>query len=245
MIAAVYTVTGTGMNMSAIEMTRIAAPFGTSNEIGMKVAWTVQYAVLIFLMWWVMMIAMMTPSAAPMLLLFAALKRRGPQSGQAALLSLWLLAGYLLAWAWFSMLVAGLQWGLEQVNLIDGRMMILRSRGFAGLVLLAAGLYQFTALKNACLSHCRSPAKFLAEHIRPGRSGALRMGAHHGLYCLGCCWALMVLLFVGGIMNLWWITGIAFYVLAEKMLPGVWWLIRIMGLLLIGVGGYLIITSVI
>jgi len=219
LLAALYTLFGVGMNMTAIEMTRMARPVGMPLAMGMSPDWTVAYVVLIFFMWWIMMIAMMTPSAAPMLLLFTALKKRGPESKLAEMYSSYLLAGYLAVWAGFSVVAAGLQWTLEGVGLIEGAMMTIKSRLFAGALLLAAGLYQFSWLKNACLAHCRSPGQFLAEHHRPGLPGAFRIGVDHGFYCLGCCWALMVLLFVGGIMNLYWIVGLAIYVLLEKLVP--------------------------
>lgn len=235
-----YTFAGVGMNMSALEMTRMARPIGQPMTMGGAVQWSLQYAVLIFLMWWVMMIAMMTPSAAPTILLYTALKRAGPDKDRASLLSGLFLSGYLLAWAGFSLAATVSQWGLESSGLSDGPMMTIRSRGFAGAVMLAAGLYQFSALKESCLRHCRSPAHFLAQHRRPGRVGALITGADHGVYCLGCCWALMALLFVGGVMNLYWIAGIALYVALEKLFPGGRWLARATGFALTAVGLYLI-----
>lgn len=240
-----YTVAGIGMNMTAVDMTRMARPIGTPMEMGMSVTWTVTYAVLIFLMWWVMMIAMMTPSAAPTLLLYTALKRAGPDSEQATLLSGLFLLGYLLAWAVFSLAATGAQWALETVGLSDGPMMTIRFRAFAGAVMLLAGLYQFSGLKESCLRHCRSPAHFLAEHRRPGRTGALIMGADHGVYCLGCCWALMALLFVGGIMNLYWIVGIAIYVAIEKLAPQGRWLSAATGVALILAGAYLLAEALV
>ncbi|MCR9113372.1 MAG: DUF2182 domain-containing protein, partial [Rhodobacteraceae bacterium] len=110
----------------------------------------------------------------------------------------------------------------------------------AGAILILAGLYQLSAFKEACLTHCRSPAQFLAQHRRPGGLGAVRLGAHHGLFCLGCCWALMALLFVGGIMNLWWIVALALYVLAEKTLTHARWLTRGAGWFLIAGGVYVV-----
>jgi len=237
-----YTVAGIGMNMSAVEMTRMAGPVGAPMQMGSPVIWSLSYAVLIFLMWWVMMIAMMTPSAAPTVLLFAALKRVGPDKSRTTGLSLVFLAGYLVAWAVFSLLATFGQWGFEGLGLSDGPMMTIRSQAFAGAVLIAAGLYQLSALKTACLRHCRSPARFLSEHSRPGAYGAFRTGALHGAYCLGCCWALMVLLFVGGVMNLIWIAGIAFYVALEKLLPGARWLVPVTGVALIAAGGWLLIA---
>lgn len=234
--AAAYTVAGVGMNMSAVRMTGMAGPVGRPMQMGPASPWTVSYALLIFLMWWIMMIAMMTPSAAPALLLYTATKRLGPEGARATALSGAFLAGYLLAWAGFSVVAMLAQWGLERAGLSDGPMMTISSRGFAGTVLVLAGLYQFSPLKRACLRHCRSPAHFLAAHNHPGYPGALRTGVEHGAYCLGCCWALMALLFVGGIMNLYWIAGIAAYVAAEKLLPRAMWLAPVTGGALIAAG---------
>ena len=239
-LASLYTIFGVGMSMTAIEMTRMARPVAEPMAMGDGTEWTVSYAVLIFLMWWVMMIAMMTPSAAPMLLLYTAIKRQGADAHRSTMLSLLFLAGYLLAWAVFSALASGLQWGFEKAGLIEAAMMTVNSRLFAGAILILAGLYQLSAFKEACLTHCRSPAQFLAQHRRPGGLGAVRLGAHHGLFCLGCCWALMALLFVGGIMNLWWIVALALYVLAEKTLTHARWLTRGAGWFLIAGGVYVV-----
>lgn len=240
LLAGAYTVFGVGMNMTAIEMTGMARAIGEPMQMGMARVWTPEHAVLLFLMWWIMMIAMMTPSAAPMLLLFTAIKKQGPDGMRAALFSGYLLAGYLLAWAGYSVAAVALQWGLETAGLADGPMMTIKSRWFAGAVMLAAGAYQFSWLKTACLSHCRAPGQFLAEHRRPGLGGALRLGMHHGTYCLGCCWALMALLFVGGVMNLYWIVGLTLYVIVEKICPRGDAIARLAGGILVATGGYLL-----
>lgn len=205
-LAWVYLAAGAGIDMSMAGMPMEPMPWSTS------------YAVLVFTMWWVMMIAMMVPSAFPMVLLFTAIKRK-----QAAWVSpsveAWLfLSGYLLIWAGFSLVAALAQWGLERAGLVS--MTIANtSATFGGIILLAAGLYQFTLIKSACLHYCQNPVLFLSRYWRPGAAGALRMGLQHGGYCLGCCWFLMVLLFVAGVMNLVWIAGIALYVACEKLLP--------------------------
>ncbi len=180
-------------------------------------AWTVVEFVLMFVMWAIMMIAMMLPSAAPMILLHARVQR---QAGAAAThLSTWAFAvGYLTAWTLFSFGATALQWGLEQAALLSP-MMATTDRRLGASVLLVAGIYQLTPLKYACLEHCRSPLQFVSEHWRPGVVGALKMGLHHGMYCIGCCWFLMALLFVGGVMNLVWIAVIAGFVLIEKVAP--------------------------
>ena len=242
-LAGIYTVTGVGMNMSALEMTKMAKPIGTTMHIGNNPDWSPAYATLVILMWWAMMIAMMTPSAAPTLLLFTALKRQGTDKPNAAFYSSLLLAGYLLVWAAFSIMAAFLQWGMEAIGLISTTMMTINSKLFAGMIFLCAGFYQFSDMKNACLKQCRSPAYFLSENRRPGPFGAFIIGAHHGVYCLGCCWALMALLFVGGVMNLYWIVGLALYVLAEKTLPYGKVISNISGIMLIITGCYVIFNA--
>ena len=169
-------------------------------------------------MWTVMMAAMMLPSASPAILLYAAMVRKNAERG-VALAAVWLfVAGYLLAWAGFAVLAALLQAALEGTGLL-APMMLSASPWLSGALLLAAGAYQFTPLKKLCLSKCREPVHFFITNWHPGPLGALRMGAAHGAYCVGCCWLLMLLLFALGVMNLAWIALIAAFVLAEKLLP--------------------------
>lgn len=216
LLAALYTVMGVGMDMSALDMTYMARSIGEPMQMIAGAQWGVPHTVFVFLMWWVMMIAMMTPSAAPTLLLFIAIKRHGKDTSHAAVYGLLFLVGYLLCWAVFSLIVTILQWGAGVGGVVSPSMMAINSKTLAGIIMILAGLYQFSNLKNACLKHCQSPAYFLSENKRDGGLGALAMGIHHGVYCLGCCWALMALLFVGGVMNLYWIVGLALYVLIEK-----------------------------
>jgi predicted metal-binding membrane protein len=214
--AVVYTVAGVGMDMSAIDMTRMARPPGRPMEMGSGTIWSLPHAALIFLMWWIMMIAMMGPSAAPTILLHHGLTPAPDGSGNAR--NTWaFVAGYLAVWALFSALATALQWSLQPLGLIAPGMMSLRGDWLAGLVLILAGFYQFTPLKHACLRQCQAPAAFLSRHWRPGARGAWAMGLRHGAFCLGCCWALMLLLFVGGVMNLYWIAGLALLVAVEKL----------------------------
>lgn len=215
--AVAYTVAGVGMDMSAIDMTRMATLPGRPMEMGMghAMTWSLTHAILVFFMWWIMMIAMMVPSAAPTILLHHGLTRGPDGSGKTG--AAWaFVAGYLAIWALFSLLATGLQWALQPLGLISPAMMSLRGGGLAGSVLIAAGLYQFTPLKHACLRQCQAPAAFLSRHWQPGTRGAWSMGLRHGTFCLGCCWALMAMLFVGGIMNLYWIAGLAILVAVEK-----------------------------
>jgi predicted metal-binding membrane protein len=173
---------------------------------------------LTFLMWAVMMVAMMLPSAAPMIGMFATLERR--RSGRAGLVNTGLfLTGYVVTWGAFSAVAAAGDVGLRGAGLVNG------AGGRAGpflssAVLIAAGLYQLTPYKYACLSRCRSPLGFLLGEWRDGRAGAFVMGLRHGLFCVGCCWALMALLFVAGVMNLVWVAALAAFVLIEKVIPG-------------------------
>jgi predicted metal-binding membrane protein len=166
-----------------------------------------------------MMIAMMVPSAAPVVLIHAAIGRKRPKEDRPLAATALFAAGYLVVWAGFSLVATGLQRGLESIGVVTG-MMEIASPAVAGLVLVAAGLYQLTPLKEACLRHCQQPVVFILHHWRPGGGGAFRMGLEHGGYCLGCCWFLMALLFVGGVMNLIWIAGIAIYVGIEKLAAG-------------------------
>jgi predicted metal-binding membrane protein len=171
-----------------------------------------------FLMWAVMMVGMMVPTAMPMTLIYMGVVRKAKEDGTVVAPTLAFVAGYIAVWGLFSLAATATQWGLESVALLSPMMVSASPLLGAGLLVLA-GAYQLTPAKHACLSHCRSPVHFIAEHWRQGVVGALRMGASHGLYCLGCCWALMLLLFVGGVMNLVWIAAIAFFVLLEKALP--------------------------
>jgi predicted metal-binding membrane protein len=182
-------------------------------------AWSATDAALMLLMWVVMMAGMMVPSAAPATLLYAAVARKARAQGSTVAPTALFVVGYLMAWAGFSVAATAAQWGLDRAALLSPAMVASSPALGAGL-LIAAGLYQLTPFKAACLRHCRGPVHFLSAHWRDGIGGALRMGFRHGLYCLGCCWALMLLLFLGGVMNLIWIAAIALFVLIEKLLPG-------------------------
>jgi len=180
----------------------------------MTSAWSPVQAVLMVMMWAVMMAAMMLPSAVPMVLTYDRLDRGSPQgqSGSAALF----VAGYAIAWSGFAVAAAGIQWVLQTMALVNG-MGGATQRGLAGLLLIGAGAFQFSPVKRRSLGACRTPLGFLTTAWRDGRSGALRMGLHHGSLCLRCCWALMILLFVLGVMNLFWVATLAIFVLAEKV----------------------------
>jgi len=260
-ITGLYTIFGIGMSMSAIEMTKMSGIFSMSssmemnmnmgsnnmdmnmgsNNMDMKNRWSISMAMSMFLMWWLMMIAMMTPSAAPTLLLFHNLKKIGSEGKKALSYTYLFLFGYLIIWAIFSLIACIIHKFFDTSSITDAAMMQLKSVQFSGILLITAGIYQFTPLKNACLERCRTPIDFLSSNNRKGAKGSFIMGAHHGLFCLGCCWALMALLFVGGVMNLFWITGLALYVLIEKIIIKAGWLDKIMGLILIFFGTSLLI----
>ena len=205
-------------------------------------AWELLDFTAMFVMWSVMMVAMMLPSATPMILLYVQINRKRESQGKTRNRIASFIGGYLLVWIGFSVLATLMNWALHSGGLLNSMMGRVTS-GAAGISLLAAGTYQWTTLKYACLTHCRSPVGFLMSHWHEGRWGAVRMGAHHGLYCLGCCWLLMVLLFVLGVMNLIWIAVLTVFVLAEKVVPRGDLLGRIAGLLMIGWGGWLIFLS--
>lgn len=180
-------------------------------------------------MWSLMMVAMMLPSAAPAVLLYS--RVRETRSSDHAVAQTWVfLSGYLAIWLLFSIAAAGAQMSLT------GPSMALDSGAARGAVLIAAGVYQLSPLKSACVRQCRSPAEFLTRHWRPGWPGAVQLGVRHGIYCLGCCWMLMALLFVGGVMNLLWVVALTLLVATEKLVRGGPLVGRAVGVALIGWG---------
>lgn len=219
-LAWLYLWNGAGMGMSALDMTRAALFPHREPDMGGEMDVNVPIVVL---MWWIMMIAMMTPSAAPLMLLYSRVARHHAAgelpAGAPIAPAAFLAAGYLLAWLLFSVVAAAVQELLQPAGLISGMMLWSKSAALSAAVLAAAGLYQLSPLKQTCLQHCRAPAQFLVSHWRPGRTGALVLGVRHGAYCVGCCWLLMALLLVGGVMNLVWIVALTLFVLVEKLAP--------------------------
>ncbi len=208
------------------------------RAVAMMHGWGWGDFLMLFVMWTIMMVGMMIPSAAPLILTFATINRKKlEQSGNFVATSIFVL-GYLLVWTAFSLVAASAQWGLHSLALLSP-MMVSQSPLLSGVLLIAAGVYQWAPLKRSCLEHCQSPLSFIMSHWREGSGGALRMGWEHGLYCLGCCWALMALLFVMGVMNLAWVAVIAVFVLLEKVLPVGLWMGRVTGVLLIAWGLWL------
>ena len=228
---------------TAVESRWIAAAMmrtSSASAASSLTRWGPAELAIIALMWGVMMIAMMTPTASPMVLGFAGLERRriggtgAPWGNTSAF-----LGGYLLVWTGFSVLATLAQWGLRSAAMLSASGMKTASPAFAAALLVSAGLFQFSTAKSACLKHCRTPVGFLLSEWRDGTSGALVMGVRHGLYCVGCCWLLMLLLFVAGVMNAAWCAALAALVLAERVLPGGLWLARVAGIVLALSGGSL------
>jgi predicted metal-binding membrane protein len=238
LIAWGWLLAGAGMGMDGIEMTR-------HSMMGMNTVsatdWTLPYALLMFSMWWIMMIAMMLPSASAVILLAAGINRRSRPEARPYGTTLAFTSGYLLTWGVFSILAVLAQWALSQSGQIN-TVMQSNSDLLSAALLITAGVWQFTPWKSSCLRQCRGPVDFLTRNRKTGNSGALLMGSHHGLYCLGCCWFLMALLFVGGVMNLFWIAGLAIYVWVEKMLPGGQNIARIMGVVLMTAGVWMLVN---
>ncbi|NQV22661.1 MAG: DUF2182 domain-containing protein [Rhodospirillales bacterium] len=202
-------------------------------------AWSLTDTALMFAMWWIMMVGMMVPSAAPMILTFATVNRRKREREQPFVPTLIFVAGYLVAWGLFSAGATGVQWGLQKAALLSP-MMVSNSPLLGGVLFVAAGIYQWTPLKHMCLKNCRSPFDFVINSWRDGHSGAFRMGWEHGLFCLGCCWLVMAILFAVGVMNLFWVGAIAAFVFLEKLLPAGEWFARLSGGAMIAAGVYLI-----
>lgn len=201
-------------------------------------AWTPGHAVMMLAMWWIMMVAMMLPAAASMILMFAAINRRTASGDLAAT---WIFAGgYLVVWGGFSLAATALQWRLDKLALMSPTM-TLSSLVLGAALLILAGIWQLTPLKQACLRHCRSPVGFITRYWRPGRRGALALGLRHGALCLGCCWLIMLLLFYGGIMNITWILGLAALALIERLAPAGHWIGRAVGLVLIAAGSAILV----
>jgi predicted metal-binding membrane protein len=176
-----------------------------------------------------------------MILLYATIARRREAQGGAVAATGVFVLGSAAVWTTFSFVAATVQWGLDAATLLSP-MMMTTSIVAAGFVLVAAGVYQWTPLKQACLRQCQSPLEFILGHWHEGTSGALVMGLQHGLFCLGCCWMLMLLLFIGGVMNLLWIAGLTLFVLVEKTAPGGHWLSRVAGAALIAWGGVTLLS---
>jgi predicted metal-binding membrane protein len=218
--AYVYAGAGTGMPASTMTALALFPHLRPDPMAGMAMpmpfGWLAAVA-----MWWVMMVAMMTPSVAPLVLLYGRVleHHRGEAASRRLAPSIYVVAGYLAGWLAFSIVAATIQMLVQRAGFLSSTMLWSSSAPFSAAVLAAAGLYQLSPLKSACLANCRGPVEFLTRHWRPGCAGAFAMGVRHGTYCVGCCWMLMALLFVGGVMNLAWIAALATLVLVEKLTP--------------------------
>ncbi len=200
-------------------------------------AWSTPLALYLFGMWFVMMVGMMVPSAAPMVLLYLGVARQAERGGKRFASAAWFLLGYLLAWGAFSMGATLAHWALESAAMMTPAMST-ANRATGAIVLIAAGIYQWLPVKDSCLTHCRAPLSFIQQHggFQSSPGGAMRLGLRHGLYCVGCCWALMLVLFAVGVMNLLWIAMLMCVVLAEKLVPGGRWIARIVGVVATAAG---------
>jgi predicted metal-binding membrane protein len=204
------------MNMTAVHGD--GSMMGSMHAMAQLPPWSAGEFGVRLVMWAVMMVAMMVPTAVPMTLVYAAVARKASAQGNPLAPAAVFVAGYVTVWTVFAVAATLAQWGLEQASLLSP-MMVSNSAWLGGALLIGAGFYQLTPYKQACLRYCRGPAHFLARYWRKGKFGAVRMGLRHGAHCLGCCWVIMGLLFVGGVMNLLWIAAISVFVLLEKTAP--------------------------
>jgi predicted metal-binding membrane protein len=236
------------MDMGGMDMTGFRMiPAGIGIMLPASEPWRAIEFCYVFLMWAVMMVGMMAPSAAPMILMYARVGRQGraqrKTEGKPYAATAWFAAGYLLAWTVFSLAATLLQWIVEREALLDSRM-TLASNVMGAIVLIAAGIYQWTPLKDVCLAQCQSPFMFLMRHggFRSDVRGCLMLGFRHGGYCVGCCWILMALLFVGGVMNVLWIALLSLLVLLEKVTPIGRWIARAAGIACVAAGAWLLVS---
>jgi len=233
------------MDMGGMDMTGFRMiPAGIGIMAPANAPWGAIEFAFVFAMWAVMMVGMMAPSAAPMILIYARVGRQGKADGKPLAATGWFAAGYFLAWTGFSLAATLFQWVVERAALLDFRMAS-ASTVFGGIVLIAAGVYQWTPLKDVCLAQCQSPFQFLMRHggFRGNVPGCVMLGLRHGAYCVGCCWVLMALLFVGGVMNVLWIALLALLVLLEKLTPFGRWVARAAGVAFVAVGAAMLLSS--
>jgi predicted metal-binding membrane protein len=235
------------MDMGGMEMTGFRMAM-TATGMVMRPsfeAWSGPELVFTVVMWLVMMIGMMTPSATPIILLYARVGRQAAMQGKPFASTGWFASGYILTWAGFSLAATAGQWGLDRAALLTARMES-ASVWLGSVLLIAVGLYQWSPLKDKCLVQCQSPIQFIQRSggFRRNSLGSLRLGISHGIYCVGCCWALMTLLFVVGVMNVLWIAVISVLVLAEKIIPSGRFIPRLAGLVFLATGLYLVLQAI-
>jgi predicted metal-binding membrane protein len=230
------------MDMGGMDMTGFRMiPAGIGIMLPATAPWQAVEFGYVFVMWTVMMVGMMTPSATPMILMYARIGRQGKLEDKPFAATGWFATGYILVWIGFSLAATLAQWAVERAALLDSRMAS-ASNVLGGIVLIAAGVYQWTPLKDVCLAQCQTPLQFLFSHggFRSDLKGCLVLGLRHGGYCVGCCWVLMALLFVGGVMNVLWIALLALLVLLEKLTSFGRWVARAAGIACIAAGGRLL-----
>src|SRR5215467_6524970 len=233
------------MDMGGMDMTGLRMiPAGIGIMLPANAPWTAIEFAFVFAMWAVMMVGMMAPSAAPMILMYARVGRQGRAEGKPLAPTGWFAAGYFFVWIGFSLAATTVQWGFERAALLDSQMTSI-SNVLGGIVLILAGVYQWTPLKDACLAQCQTPLGFLMRHggFRGDVAGCLLLGIRHGGYCVGCCWFLMALLFVVGVMNVLWIALLALLVLVEKVVPFGRWVARGAGLACAGAGAWMLVSA--
>jgi predicted metal-binding membrane protein len=232
------------MDMGGMDMTGLRMiPAGIGIMAPANAPWKAIEFAFVFAMWAVMMVGMMAPSAAPMILMYASVGRQGRAEGRPLAATGWFAAGYFLVWIGFSLAATTVQWGFERAALLDSQMTSI-SDVLGGIVLILAGIYQWTPLKDACLAQCQTPLGFLVRHggFRSDVAGCLLLGIRHGGYCVGCCWLLMALLFIVGVMNVLWIALLALLVLVEKVAPFGRWVARGAGVVCVGAGAWMLLS---
>ncbi|MGB8632790.1 MAG: DUF2182 domain-containing protein [Xanthobacteraceae bacterium] len=230
-----------GMDMTGFRM----IPSGMALMVPGDTPWLPIEFAFVFVMWTVMMVAMMTPSAVPMFLMYARVGRQTEEHGRPLTATAWFATGYFLVWAAIALLATLTQWAFERAALLDFKMTS-TSNVVGGLLFVAAGSYQWTKLKDICLAQCQTPFAFLIRHggYRRDAAGSLMLGLLHGTYCVGCCWALMTLLFVGGVMNVVWILALAVRILLEKVTSFGRLIAPVAGTVLIAAGMWLLLTGI-
>jgi predicted metal-binding membrane protein len=229
------------MDMGGMDMTGLRMiPSGMGLMMPAHMPWPAMEFAFVFAMWTVMMAGMMTPWAAPMLLMYARVGRQTEAQSTPVVATVWFAAGYFSVWVVFSLFATLVQWALERTALLDSTMAI-TSNILGGFVFVAAGLYQWTRLNDVCLTQCQMPFAFLMRHggFRGDALGCLKLGLRHGAYCVGCCWILMALLFVGGVMNVLWIVIIACFAFLERVTPVGRPIPRLAGIVLVAAGARL------
>jgi predicted metal-binding membrane protein len=226
-----------GMDMGDFRM----LPSGMGLMVPAHTPWQAMEFAYVFVMWTVMMVGMMTPSAVPMILMYARVGRQTEAQGTPFAAIAWFAAGYFLVWAAFSALATLVQWALERTALLDPSMTT-TSKVVGGLLFVAAGTYQWTRVKEVCLTQCQKPFAFVMSHggFRRDAPGSLMLGLRHGAYCVGCCWTLMALLYVGGVMNLLWVVVLALFILLQKIIPFGGLFARLVGIGLVAEGAWLL-----